>query len=68
MLDLEKITELEALYKTSDSMIALNALQNMVEIVSTAADDKTIKNTIAWKTLSNLNIIKEKKGVNQLNS
>lgn len=61
MLDLRKVAELEATYCRSEATISLNALRTMVDIVSIGnLDDSSLKKSVAWKTLSDLGLIKEK--------
>lgn len=68
ILDLKKIAKLEKRYQ-NDS-ISLNALYNMVDLVS-KADEKILIGSLALSTLSELGVLKTpavKKEAEQLNS
>jgi hypothetical protein len=64
ILDLEKIKQLDKKYQ--DSEIAYNAFHNMISIF---LSDEPLKNPVAYNTLKDLKVIKEKQdSTQQLNS
>ena len=57
VLDLDKIAKLEATYRKAESQVALDALHNMVSIISQMASADIFKDSVALSTLEAMDLL-----------